>query len=531
MNTLDLLLETPLFCLFITVALGLIIGRITFKGISLGAAGVLFVALTLGHFGYSIPDGIGTLGLVIFIYCIGIAAGGRFLSALSKEGCRPLIVALVTMGSSALVILLAQHLLNLPKGIALGLYTGAMSSAPALAAASEGLANQQDLIVGYGIAYPMGIIGIILFVQIIPKIAFKSKLDQEIIENQTQEEVLQNVLVEINSPAVIGRNISEFGLKHLHGCQIARRLKGERLLPLAYEDTFEKGQCVLIVGREEDIEVAIELLGSKSHRHYVRDIEHERKQLQVYNKQFVGKSINDISPLRTYGVMITRISRYGFTFVPKRDTIIESRDILRVIGQPSAINHFAKSIGHKQAKEDGIALLSISIGIALGVFLGMIPFSLPGSEAITLGLAGGPLIVALILGHFGHIGPVVTHIPRDTRELLQNIGLVFFVADAGIRGGESFVTTFQQFGISLFLVGLAITAVAIISTFITTAYMMRMSPLSALGALCGSLTATPALGSLTARYQSQIPVINYATIYPVALIIITLTAKLLVAIL
>ena len=528
MNTLHILLDTPLFCLFFTIALGLLLGKVSLRGISLGAAGVLFVALVVGHFGYAIPEGVGKLGLVLFIYCIGISAGGRFFSALSKHGVRSVIIAIVTMASGALILYFGQQVLDLPKDIALGLYAGAFSSAPALAAAAESIEGSgQNLIVGYGIAYPLGIIGLIISVQILPNLLYKKQIEQEIVESQAEEESLINVLVEVTNQAICGRNISDFGLKHLQGCQIARRLKGERLLPLAYEDTFEKSQHILMVGREKDLDLAIDLIGQKSSKNYVRDIENERQHVQCHNLNFVGQSLHDIATLKNYGVMVTRISRYGFTFVPKGDTVVERRDIFRVIGRPDAIRAFSKAVGHKKSSPAGMELLSLSIGISLGILLAMIPFSLPGSNSITLGLAGGPLVMALIFGHFGHIGQVVTHIRRDTRELLQSIGLAFFVADSGIQGGGGFVETFTTYGPSLLVLGLLITLGAIAATFCALAFFCKLSPLTILGTLCGSMTSTPALGSLTSKYASQIPVINYATIYPVALIVITMTMKVL----
>lgn len=527
MNTLEIIFSNEILCLFATIGLGLALGKVSVKGINLGAAGVLFVALIIGHYGFTLPEGTGKIGLVLFIYSIGISAGGRFFSAFAKEGGKPVILALVTMATGALCIWGYTSLSDIPTDLALGIYTGAMSSAPALAAASEGLEESQNLIVGFGIAYPIGIVGVILFTQLIPKLLYKNSIAEELEKSQTTKQFLLNILVEVTNPALFGKNISEFSLKHLHGCQIARTLDGEVLLPLVYEDTFLEGQHILIVGRKSDLEIAVELIGKRSERHYIRDTENERQHLQVHSKEFVGRSIDQIASLKNYGVMITRVSRYGFTFVPERDTVIENRDVLRVIGESDRVKEFSKAIGHNSAKDQS-DLLPITLGISLGVFLGMIPFSLPGTAPITLGLAGGPLIVALILGHFGKVGNLIVYIPQKKRELLQNFGLVFFVADAGARGGASFVDTFQLYGATLFLIGLLVTTVSMAATILCAHFLYRNSPLSALGAFCGSMTSTPALGTLTSKYKSQIPVIHYATSYPIALIIITVVAKALI---
>lgn len=530
MTTLDLLLRNPLFCLFLTLALGLGLGRISIKGIKLGPAGVLFSALVMGHFGYVFPDGVGKIGLVLFIYCVGISAGGRFFSALRKEGVRPVLIALVTVGSGCGILYLGQRLLDLPRDIAIGLYAGAMSSAPALASGIEVLEESDGLVVGYGIAYPLGIIGAILFIQVLPNVLFKERIQQEIAETTTEEEVLQNVLVEVSSEALEGLNITEFDTKYLHGCQIARRLSGEILQPLAYEDTFEVGQHLLMVGREKDLVLAVDLIGKRSKRHFVRDIEQERQTLQVHALEFTGKTIREIAPLKNYGVLMTRISRYGFTFVPEGETTVELRDVIRVVGQPENIKSFSAAIKHRKSNHDGMEILSLSIGLSLGIFLGMIPFSLPGTAPIYLGLAGGPLIVALLFGYFGHIGKLATHIAREPRELLQKMGLVFFVADAGIRGGAQFLETFQTYGVALLILGALITVGSMLFTLFFTAYFLKMSPLSTLGAISGGMTSTPSLGAITSKFTSQVPVINYATVYPVALIAITVAIKILAGI-
>lgn len=436
-----LLLNQPLIVLFALIATGLLLGNVKVKGLNLGSSGVLFTALLAGHLGYSIPPGVGTLGLVLFVYCVGIGAGDRFFASLMREGTALAKLAVLIVVLGAAVTWAGAKLLDIPTGLATGIFAGALTSTPALAAASEGMAmtalgGADAVSIGYGIAYPFGVIGVVLFVQVLPRI-LKINLDAD--ETPTNEcgNRVENVLVEVTNPNLFGQRISDSGISNFNAVQVCRIYAGGSLVPLSYDDRFEEGQIVLLVGRRCEIKIAIDLIGRRSDAKLHEDVENERQTVVVTSNTFAGRTLGDIAPLRSYGVVVTSITRLGLTFVPNANTVIERNDYFTCVGRSDDLKKFSVAVGHRGSAIDATSLLSLSVGLTLGIILGMLPFGLPGSSPITLGMAGGPLFVALILGHFGKIGPIVGFIPRPTRMLLQELGLVFSRPMRGSAGAAN----------------------------------------------------------------------------------------------
>jgi putative transport protein len=527
----QLLIDQPLIALFAVIATGLLLGNVKIKGINLGSSGVLFTALLAGHLGYSIPAGIGTLGLVLFVYCVGIGAGDRFFASLAREGATLAKLALLIVALGGLVTWGGAKLLDLPAGLAAGIFAGALTSTPALAAATEGLESlggSEAVSIGYGIAYPFGVIGVVLFVQLLPrvlKIDLDSIKDKSLIDNDSR---VENVLVEVTNPNLFGKKISESGVTNFNACQICRIFVDDRLVPLQYDDTFEENQILLIVGRSSESAIAVDVIGKRSERNLLRDVENERQDLIVTSSAFIGQKMGGVAPLKNYGVVVTRITRLGLTFVPNAETIIERHDKFTCVGRMDDLKKFSTAVGHRSSVIDTTDLLSLSAGLTLGIIVGLLPLSLPGGNPVTLGLAGGPLFVALILGHFGKVGRIVGHIPRPTRLLLQELGLVFFLANAGVRGGGSLIATLQEHGFALFGLGVCVSCLPLIVAWPIATRLFKMNVLQALGGICGGMTSTPALGAITAKTDSQVPVISYVSAYPVALIVMIIISKILI---
>jgi putative transport protein len=530
----QLLLDQPLIALFAIIACGLLLGKISIKGIQLGTSGVIFIALLAGHIGCSIPNGVGTLGLVLFVYCVGIGAGGRFFGSIAREGTTFAKLALLIVSIGGLIAWAGARLLELPADLAIGIFAGALTSTPALAAATEGLKDTASGIsIGYGIAYPFGVISVVLFVQLLPRI-LKHDLEAIAKESETGNEAdgsVVEVLVKITNKQLNGKRIADSNINAYNACQISRIYKQGQLVPLHYDDVFHQGQLLLLIGRSREIEIVIDYLGQRSDQQVSKDTENERQNLLLTNRKLSGKSISDIAPLKNHGVVITRITRSGIMFVPNTTTLIQTHDILTTVGQAESLRDFAKAIGHRDNEIDSTDLLSLSAGLTLGIVAGLIPLGLPGGTPVTLGLAGGPLIVALLLGHFGKVGRIVGHIPRPTRVLLQDLGLVFFLASAGVKGGGELWDTVQIHGVTLLVLGMLISSVPMIVAWPLARKYFKLDPLQTLGGICGGMTSTPALGAITAKTDSQVPVISYVSAYPVALIVIILVAKVLIGVL
>lgn len=530
----QLLLDQPLIALFAIIACGLLLGKISVKGMQLGTSGVMFVALLAGHIGYTIPNGVGTLGLVLFVYCVGIGAGGRFFASIARDGTALAKLALFIVAIGGAITWAGAKILDLPADLAIGIFAGSLTSTPALAAATEALKDSgSGISIGYGIAYPFGVIGVVLFVQLLPRL-LKYDIDELTSNDDNDREddsSVVEVLVEVTNRQLNGKRIADSNINTYNACQISRIYKEGQLVPLHYEDVFEEGQLLLLIGRSKEIEIVIDYLGKRSDQQASKDIENERQNLLMANRKLSGKTITDIAPLKIYGVVITRITRSGIMFVPSANTRIQRHDILTTVGPVQSLKDFAKAIDHRDNAIDSTDLLSLSAGLTLGIIAGLIPLGLPGGTPFTLGLAGGPLLVALLLGHFGKVGTIVGHIPRPTRMLLQDLGLVFFLASAGVKGGVSLWATIQGYGFILFGLGILISSVPMISAWLFARNYLKLNPLQTLGGICGGMTSTPALGAITSKTDSQAPVISYVSAYPVALIVMILIAKILIGLL
>lgn len=532
METFNIIFGNPLIALFVIVGVGLLFGSVSVKGINLGSSGVLFAALLAGHLGLAIPAGVGQFGLVLFVYCVGIGAGPRFFPAFAREGGGLAKLGFVIVAIGAFIAWSVGKLFHLPADLTAGLFAGALTSTPALAAATEGAKGMaEEVAIGYGIAYPFGVIGVVLFVQLLPKL-LKNKGAEEVEENDEESKLseVENVFVEVANPSIEGDLIGDSSLRNL-SCQISRIVRDGRLQPLHSDDRFEKGQILLIVGQKKDIDFTVSYIGKLSEKSFVIDTDHERQKLVVTKKTLGGMKMSELSSLRDFGVSITRITRLGYTFVPSASTKIETYDVLTSVGLPEGLKKFSKHIGHRAQAFDQTDLISLALGLSAGILLGMMPIGLPGSTPMTLGLAGGPLFVSLILGYFGKVGPVVGHIPRPTRLLLQELGLVLFLANAGIVGGSKLAVTVAEYGPIVFVAGALITLVPMLISYPLARKMLGLSPNQVLGGICGGMTSTPALGALTASNTSQQPIISYATAYPIALIMMTVLAKILIQIL
>ena len=531
----DLTLGNPVVLLFILTGTGLLLGKISIKGISLGSSGVVFVALVAGHFGLTLPEGVGQIGIVLFIYCIGIGTGSRFFHALAREGNTLAKLTLLTVVVGAALTFGAALLLDIPREMAIGLLAGAYTSTPALAAATESASSTSAnlVIIGYGLAYPIGVIGVVLFVQLLPRL-FKfdfSKAEEEERKTQPEQEKVETALVEVTNPNLVGQRIYDSGLSNFSAVLVSRVLHEGRLDPVQWDDHYQLGAKLFLVGKKKELAIAIDFIGHEVDDEVVKDVEKEQRHLVVTSKNVAGKSIGELAVLKNFGAVIVRIRRLGIEFIPNNETQLEVNDQLRVIGKPESLKRFAGHIGHKSIAFDRTDILSIAFGIVLGVIVGHIPLGLPGTEPITLGLAGGTLLVALLLGHFGKMMGIIGYIPRPVRMTLQELGLIFFLADSGVKGGRNLVATVQSSGVELFAAALLMTIVPMLISLFVSMKLLKMDLLNSLGSICGSMTSTPALGAITSKTEAQSPLLSYATAYPIALILMTVVAKILVLIL
>lgn len=528
----ETLLSNSTLVLFGILFLGLALGNISFKGIALGSSGVLFVAMVAGHYGLKIPSGISAIGTALFVYCVGLGVGNRFFSSLKSQGKNLIILASTIVLAGWLTAWGLCELMGIDLTIGAGIFAGACTSTPALAASLDaaqaaGL-DESGINIAYGMAYPFGVIGIVLFVQLLPRILRYdlSKNDKDT-ENDPHAIIARHVCC--TNPEILGKDLQEVAMSTGMSCRITRILRDGILRPLRSTDTLDANDEVLMIGEREKIAHDVAILGHFTNQGSNALIcKDEDAQVIVLADKMSNRTLKDVDTLGNYGVIISRITRLGNTFIPTADTEIIRNDVLRVVGTPEAISAFKKECGHRSAAINAADILSLTGGLVLGLLLGSVTFSIGDGKGFSLGMAGGPLVVALLLGHFGKIGPVTGYMPRPTRVLVQELGLMLFLAGAGITGGEKLVETLADNGLAMFAIGAVITVLPLFIGYFVARRFLKMKVAETLGCICGSQTSTPALGAITSQTERQEPVIAYSTAYPIALIMMTVLAQLLV---
>lgn len=523
-STAHILLNNKLFALFAVVALGLLVGRVEVAKLSLGSSGVIFSALLLGHLGYAVPAGVGSLGLVLFIYSVGIGAGPSFFGSFARSGMQLAKLTLLVVLIAVVTVAVAASLADIPLELAAGIFAGSLTSTPALAAALDSVTGTKSLIsVGYGVAYPAGVIGIVFFVQLLPRLLRLNLAKEAKERGRTQERYrVVRLGVTVTNPALFGKLIispraeilSSFGFK------VTRRMEEGRLVPITHESTFEEGQVLLIVGDSRNADAVVDYFGESfdSKGWHDDELVSTREAFVVTAPQVVGKTLAELEVFKTLGVLITRIRRAGGEFVPVGESTLEYADQVTVVGSAESLAAFSEFVGHREKALQETDLYSLAGGVLLGIFVGLIPLSLPGTKPIHLGLAGGTLVVALLLGHFGRIGRLVGRVPVAAQQVLREVGLLLFLAEAGVDAGGQFVSIVQQYGVVLFGIAVVTTVMPLIIGYTIARYVIRIPVLETLGGLCGAMTSTPALGVMANTVDSTIPMVSYATAYPVALV-------------
>lgn len=527
------LLHTPVFVLFAVLSLGLALGRLSFKGISMGSSGVLFAALLAGHFHLQIPQGVTELGTALFVYCVGLGVGNRFFASLRSRGSKLVLLSLLVVGAAWGITLLCCRFLGISTSIGVGLFAGACTSTPGLAAAAEALQSAgQDtgaVNIGYGVAYPFGVVGIVLFVQLLPRLLKRSLDEADPAAAHDPQQIIARV-VEVNNPSLSGQRIMEAVTSGMIHCRITRLLRQDRLVPLPTEAAFDMGAQILMVGTREQMVRDSRLIGNveEGNADALRSAD-ERAEVIVLDKGMSNRTLHELDTPGRFGVIVSRVSRLGVTFIPTEETEILRNDVLTVVGLPENIAAFRRCCRHRSSAIGATDILSLAAGVMLGIAVGQISIGGgPDSAGFSLGMAGGPLVVALVLGHFGHIGPIAGYMPRQARVLLTELALMLFLAGAGIKGGATLVETLQAHGLTMFAAGVAITALPPALGYVFARRVLRLSLAESLGGICGSMTSTPALGAITVKTDQQTPVIAYATAYPAALILMAVLAKWLV---
>lgn len=533
------LFAEQMLVLFAILAIGTALGQLKFRGLSLGSAGVLFTALIFGHFGLGVPKGVMELGLLLFVYAVGLQAGPRFFRTFRQHGIHYAVITLATVGMGGLVTLGVGWLMRLPYQLAAGLYTGALTCTPALAAAIDVVERVEPgssgaVSVGYGVAYPFGMIGIVLLIQVLPRLLRRSIRQEE--ARWLQEKVSETPPLEarqyrITNPNCENKTVSAINPHRMTLANISRIKHGDQVFAATPGSVVHVGDIVMVVGAPEELEKFQLLLGEETHERMDVNANVHSLDVEVTEESLTGKKLGQMRLFERYTVVITRIRRQGVEITPTGDVTLEMGDSIRVVGEPTAVDEFIQLVhGHPQ-RADETNMLPFLVGLLLGVLLGSIPINLPSGITIRLGSAGGAFLVSLLVGHFGGFGPLRLYVPPAAKNLSRELGLILFLAGAGVNAGASFVSVLQEQGPLLLAGGAAITISSALTGLLIMHLLYRMNLLATMGALTACMTNPPGLGAANHQTETELPMLTYASFYPVALIFKILLAQFLVQIL
>ncbi|MFW5754061.1 MAG: aspartate:alanine exchanger family transporter [Marinilabiliaceae bacterium] len=516
------LLSTQYFALFMIICLGFILGSIKIKGISLDISAIIFVALIFGHFGVTMPPIIGTLGLILFIYTIGIQAGPGFFESFRKQGRDLAILATIVVGSASVLTFAVFWWSGIDMPVAIGLLTGALTSTPGLAAAID--ATGSSLVsIGYGIAYPFGVIGVILFVRLYPKIVRanikKAEEDYERLNEGGFPEIKSKIF-RVENENVNGKSISELRIRSMTQAVISRIMhEGEAVVP-SPDTVLHTGDLIKAVGTDDALNKIRLLIGEETEEQVPLHKSYEVQSILVTNKEAVNQALGTFHLWGNYQATVTRLRRSGIDITPSPSMKLHMGDKLTVASSHESMKQVVRIFGNDDKKLSDTDFFPIAAGIVLGILLGKLSISFGSEMTFNLGLTGGVLAVAMILSRIGRTGPVIWSMSGAATQLLRQVGLMFFLVEVGTKAGAELVDTYAEYGSKLFLIGGVITLVPMLLAVIASRFMKGMNILSLLGGITGSMTSTPGLAAVDPMTDTNAPAIAYATVYPVAMVLL-----------
>ncbi|EIN5340888.1 putative transporter [Escherichia coli] len=535
--------------LALVAVVGLFIGNVKFRGVGLGIGGVLFGGIIVGHFvsqaGMTLSSDmlhvIQEFGLILFVYTIGIQVGPGFFASLRVSGLRLNLFAVLIVIIGGLVTAILHKLFDIPLPVVLGIFSGAVTNTPALGAGQQILrdlgtpmAMVDQMGMSYAMAYPFGICGI-LFTMWMLRVIFRVNVETEAQQHESTRTnggaLIRTINIRVENPNL--HNLAIKDVPILNGDKvICSRLKREETLKVPSPETvIQLGDLLHLVGQPADLHNAQLVIGQEVDTSLsTKGTDLRVARVVVTNENVLGKRIRDLHFKERYDVVISRLNHAGVELVASSDISLQFGDILNLVGRPSAIDAVANVLGNAQQKLQQVQMLPVFIGIGLGVLLGSIPVFVPGfPAALKLGLAGGPLIMALILGRIGSIGKLYWFMPPSANLALRELGIVLFLSVVGLKSGGDFIHTLVDGeGLSWIGYGALITAVPLITVGILARMLAKMNYLTMCGMLAGSMTDPPALAFANNLHPtSGAAALSYATVYPLVMFLRIITPQLL----
>ena len=530
------------------IAVGVLLGKIKFFGVSLGVTFVLFTGIVCGHFGFTgntqILNFMQDFGLILFVFCIGLQVGPSFFTSFKKGGVSMNVVAVGVVLLNVLVALGLYYALGgrveLPMMV--GILCGAVTNTPGLGAANEALSQLNydgpQIAMGYACAYPLGVLGIIgsiILVRLLCRINLK-KEEEELIQQETVDPHLtpHQMHLEVHNEALDGKTL--FQVKNFLGRNfvISRILQNGHVSIPNKDTVFHVGDQLYVVCAEDDAEAITAFIGPEIQVNWSKqDVPLVSRRILVTQSNMNGKRLGQLHFSSIYGVNVTRVNRSGMDIFASPDLTLQVGDRVTVVGPQDAIDRVASLMGNSMKRLDHPNIVTIFVGIFLGILFGSLPIAFPGIPTpVKLGLAGGPLIVSILIGRFGYKLKLVTYTTMSANLMLREIGIALFLASVGVKAGANFVQTVVEGDGMLYVgCGFLITIIPLIVMGMVARFYYKMNYFKLMGLMAGSTTDPPALAYANQVTSSNAPAVGYSTVYPVTMFLRILTAQLLILIL
>jgi putative transport protein len=532
--------------LSIVAAVGLVLGSFGVRGVRLGAAGVLFAGIFLGQLGMHIDERIlefvRDFGLLLFVYTVGLHVGPGFFSSLKQKGLQLNALGAIVVLLGGLIVAGFRFLFHFSVPVIGGLFAGATTNTPSLAAAQAALQNipgsnpaSGDFLgMAYAVAYPFGIVGIILTMLLVRNV-FSINVDAEArnveLSLKSSERTPDFIDLEVTNPNVDGMALRDLPFAAEAGVVFSRLLRNGTVPVPEDNSLIRLGDSLRLVGPKAKIVEFEPIIGRKSSID-IKSVpsELETDHLYVTKSDVLGKSLGELNLERTYGAIVTRVTRADVEFAANDHVRLQFGDFLFVVGSKDGVGQVGELLGNKPKALDRPHVLPVFVGILLGVILGSLPIVLPGMPApVRLGLAGGPLIIALLVSRMGRLGPLIWYLSPGANLALREIGIVLFLACVGLKSGSRFLEVLMSgSGFYWMAAGAVLTFLPLVIVGVLGRKVFKLDYPTLCGVLAGSMTDPPALAFATSITKSDQPLVAYAAVYPMVMILRVFVVQILV---
>ncbi|MBN1561553.1 hypothetical protein JW998_14980 [candidate division KSB1 bacterium] len=526
-------LQSNIAVLAAILTAGTFIGKFKLGDVAVSpSGGVLLVALLFGHWGSELPAELSTIGFAFFMYSIGFGAGPRFFQSFKKNGLRYVAVAFFIVIFACIIAILFTQLLHLPSILLAGILGGALTSTATLAAAYE-IAQDPSISVAYGITYPFGLLGLLLFIQLLTrgmKIDLKREAEKFTVEDDNEEEeeekeTYQKRVYQVQNIGLVGVPLRELQLRKHSGVGIVSIRRDNKTWLATAESELQLYDHVMAEGPLSNLLELEEYIGPEI---FDKDILEQRNitaKVVVTSKKSINKTIAELRLPQDFNVLLTRFRRGAVELPISPDIALERGDVLTITGDKERLAHAVVMLGHRDNKHYETDIFIFCFGLFMGIFLGNLEIPFINTS---IGNAGGLLFSGILVGYFRHYGYYSGRMPLAARYILQELGLLFFLATVGVRAGHGLAAQLSQSGWQIFLTGAAVTVFTLIAAVFFCHYIMKFDWNTSFGATTGGVTSTVALKMITEKAESQYALLGYAGVYGFSNILLTLIGQVLV---